>query len=605
MAMTKRSDNWPPRVRQVVDLVSNLLGLKPWYSNARPGGRFTKWRLPTDRNWTGIAQEVEALLRERGVWEDGCVEVVVKTKPSFIRITAYQDPQPRLQEAHPGLPRGPTQPEMRAAFLAAVCAAPDDDAPRLIYADWLEEQGDSHRAELIRAQIELATLEADDSDSQAVFAFLQRHDRKVFSEFDWEPVDPGVARRAALKARAETLAKRHRQPWKAAEAPGRCGVAWGNMERGFFAAGTLQWANAFTRSAGDLFQRAPLRRLEVPNLSPAQAHAFVESGVLARLNSLVLWGTAEIIRILGASPDAAHIRELTLRRRYDANRVAQAIASSNHWRGLRVLDLRHSGSLSAGAAEELFRSPHLRGLTRLRVWGSRWPAQTVRTLAEGRFTALRELQLFQCGLGDEAAQVLASCPSLQRLRTLELPTSRITGTGVSALLASPYLKKLAVLDLSQNSVRQLDPVLLGGAQASSLRVLDLTSWRKSGADVATLAGCPALRGLIWLNLESNKLNDQAVQALSRTTGLPRLAVLNLLYCHIGDRGAVALANWSELAGVRCLHLNGNDFGPDGARALAASPHLPEVRHLCIDAQKIGVNGLAALRRRFGRAVKAL
>jgi uncharacterized protein (TIGR02996 family) len=42
-----------------------------------------------------------------------------------------------------------------AALLAAIRAAPDDDAPRLIYADWLDEHGQPERAEFIRVQIEL------------------------------------------------------------------------------------------------------------------------------------------------------------------------------------------------------------------------------------------------------------------------------------------------------------------------------------------------------------------------------------------------------------------------------------------------------------------
>src|SRR5689334_13851092 len=42
----------------------------------------------------------------------------------------------------------------RSALLAAIVAAPDDDAPRLVYADWLDEHGDPDRAEFIRHQIE-------------------------------------------------------------------------------------------------------------------------------------------------------------------------------------------------------------------------------------------------------------------------------------------------------------------------------------------------------------------------------------------------------------------------------------------------------------------
>jgi uncharacterized protein (TIGR02996 family) len=44
------------------------------------------------------------------------------------------------------------------ALLRAIWAEPDDDAPRLVYADWLEENGQPERAEFIRVQIELASL---------------------------------------------------------------------------------------------------------------------------------------------------------------------------------------------------------------------------------------------------------------------------------------------------------------------------------------------------------------------------------------------------------------------------------------------------------------
>lgn len=46
---------------------------------------------------------------------------------------------------------------MEAALLAAVLADPDDDLPRLAYADWLEEHDQPERAEFIRVQMELAS----------------------------------------------------------------------------------------------------------------------------------------------------------------------------------------------------------------------------------------------------------------------------------------------------------------------------------------------------------------------------------------------------------------------------------------------------------------
>src|SRR5262249_5760086 len=48
------------------------------------------------------------------------------------------------------------------ALLAAICETPEDDAPRLVYADWLGEQGDQDRARLIRGQIGPAAMDEDD-----------------------------------------------------------------------------------------------------------------------------------------------------------------------------------------------------------------------------------------------------------------------------------------------------------------------------------------------------------------------------------------------------------------------------------------------------------
>jgi uncharacterized protein (TIGR02996 family) len=45
------------------------------------------------------------------------------------------------------------------ALLAAIVAHPDEDTPRLVYADWLDEHGRSARAEFIRVQIEIARTE--------------------------------------------------------------------------------------------------------------------------------------------------------------------------------------------------------------------------------------------------------------------------------------------------------------------------------------------------------------------------------------------------------------------------------------------------------------
>ncbi|MBX9628077.1 MAG: TIGR02996 domain-containing protein [Gemmataceae bacterium] len=60
------------------------------------------------------------------------------------------------------------------ALLRAVIDSPDDDTPRLVYADWLEDHGQSERAEFIRLQVEVARAEADGRDYNEVYALRMR-----------------------------------------------------------------------------------------------------------------------------------------------------------------------------------------------------------------------------------------------------------------------------------------------------------------------------------------------------------------------------------------------------------------------------------------------
>src|SRR5689334_10219352 len=51
-----------------------------------------------------------------------------------------------------------------SALESAVIADADDDTPRLVYADWLDENGDPDRAEFIRVQCRLADLSPAEPD---------------------------------------------------------------------------------------------------------------------------------------------------------------------------------------------------------------------------------------------------------------------------------------------------------------------------------------------------------------------------------------------------------------------------------------------------------
>jgi uncharacterized protein (TIGR02996 family) len=70
----------------------------------------------------------------------------------------------------------------RTAFLAAIREAPEDDAVRLVFADWLEDHGDDERAEFIRSQVTASRL--DDLDPTRIrldhraAALLKQNEKK-------------------------------------------------------------------------------------------------------------------------------------------------------------------------------------------------------------------------------------------------------------------------------------------------------------------------------------------------------------------------------------------------------------------------------------------
>jgi uncharacterized protein (TIGR02996 family) len=71
------------------------------------------------------------------------------------------------------------------ALLRAICAEPDDDTPRLVAADWLEEHGDADRAAFIRIQVELARLEASGLGKSFEADTLRKKERAYFGPYSY------------------------------------------------------------------------------------------------------------------------------------------------------------------------------------------------------------------------------------------------------------------------------------------------------------------------------------------------------------------------------------------------------------------------------------
>jgi len=76
-----------------------------------------------------------------------------------------------------------------SAFLRTIIDSPDDDTPRLVFSDWLEENGRSAQAEFIRIQIRLARMNSWDEG----FTELRQREQVLIRKYGsaWmEPIEP-------------------------------------------------------------------------------------------------------------------------------------------------------------------------------------------------------------------------------------------------------------------------------------------------------------------------------------------------------------------------------------------------------------------------------
>ncbi len=321
-----------------------------------------------------------------------------------------------------------------AAFLQGIIADPDDDGPRLVYADWLEERGDP-RGEFIRAQYTLAQPGVKDPDR--VEEWCQRE---------------------------EQLLKEHRAEWLR---PFK-GLGKGcTFRRGFVEEVTLP-ARSFLRKAARLAELTPLRVVHLTKADGCGA-AVAALPVVARLTQLDLqgggWLMDEDAIPLAESPHVAGLTRLAF-----TNSVADdgtmigdegvaALAASKYLRRLQALGLKGNDIGDQGLVA-LAGSPCLTRLRDLDLsnvgpeFGRNAVTESgVRALAASATLAqLQQLDLSYTSLDDDAVCVLARAPRFANLRSLRLWGNQIAGRGAVALLQSAFVARWRELDLSESQL---------------------------------------------------------------------------------------------------------------------------------------------------------
>src|SRR5579875_3148169 len=285
--------------------------------------------------------------------------------------------------------------EIEDAFLHDILAHPDEDAPRLIYADWLDERNDP-RGEFIRIQCILAQLGDEDP------------------------------RRWPLEQREQELLHQHGAKWL----PKNSGNIPCFFRRGFVEKIVLLLSD-FPRVAGLLFEQAPIRQVSL--LEPS----FVSSSEQTRTDRELSKRIRDVIQ----SPYMAGLRCLHLGFPLGIDGL-QRFLESPFMENLSELHLECT-DLTLDAVRILANCSSLTNLTRLNLSGNRLTHEVVRILAQGRLLPQLETLCLDCNLlGDTGALMIRDWPALPRLMRLSLGHNHIFTAGVKALAEAPTLREL-------------------------------------------------------------------------------------------------------------------------------------------------------------------
>jgi uncharacterized protein (TIGR02996 family) len=281
------------------------------------------------------------------------------------------------------------------AFLRAVIEQPDDDLPRLVYADWLDEHGEPERAEFIRVQCELARLPLDGPRAGK----LRNREQALLGGNRWRQWA------GSLAAFADEF----------------------HYRRGFVEGLTLG-AAAFLRHTAAILAAAPLSHVRLTD-AWEEIDKLAASPHLERIRRLSLWGNHlrdEDVSRLAESPHLAYLEWLDLGWNLIGPAGAEALAQSPHFLSLSFLDLS-SNELGAAGARALARSIFFQPLQALSLEATNLGAAGVEALAyQQGLPALIELNLSRNSIGRDGIHALLYGPMARRWRRVILRGVRLT-----------------------------------------------------------------------------------------------------------------------------------------------------------------------------------
>lgn len=543
----------------------------------------------------------------------------------------------------------------QAALFAAIVANPDEDTPRLVYADWLDEnlpdarpspaQGPSARAEYIRVQCRLAGLPFDQPDypellerEEDLAAWLSTFapeeskpelpesldwyggfdsgdersyvrgfpDEMQYDEYEDEPQD-NIDR--VLPGLKEAFAKSTCRTLRMEDAYGAeiAGVVADPVVAGLrgFVAGDLDDGeyDAAVRAIAESPHLGGLRRLGVEfSTDEPSLRRLAKSKYLGALEAFSLdYPAPKGLKALGEAKWFRNLRSLRLW--LDSRDALKAVAELPAMPNLVSLALSSSADPTAAALRKFAAAKSFPRLAKLEFSYTRLTPEQVAILARGEWP-LRHLKLSRLSVRKVGAEALAGAAFAETLRVLDLSECEVTAGGVQALAASEKLAGLRHLDLSENPVGPGG--LLALARSKSLRglralALNLCNVTKAPLDAATLWNflsaleTPELR---HLRLDALPIGIRGGRALGSGASFANLTRLHLRACGLRENGARAIVESDTLANLAVLDMPDNGAGK-GLTKLADPRVLPRLASANLTHNRVPKWTLSRLRKRPG------
>jgi uncharacterized protein (TIGR02996 family) len=230
--------------------------------------------------------------------------------------------------------------DTRQALLQTILDEPDLDAPRLVFADWLEEYGEADRGEFIRLAVRL----------------YRRGKARTT-----DPRDPDCERYYQLR-------RQHGGRWLE-EMPRLQGVRWWEFWRGFPTV-YVDHYGALKRAAARIWRVSPCEEVAVHWLSEPGGRFLGASPWLDRVRvlriSAIQASLLPGLRSLLKSPRLRHLRVLDLKMAALGDEGAKLLAACPHLTNLDNLWLEDNNIRAEGALA-LARTPHFPTLKHLDI----------------------------------------------------------------------------------------------------------------------------------------------------------------------------------------------------------------------------------------------